>query len=456
MIQPSHVMLIDVGTKPLTGSLFYLYEALVCDPQLAGCCGEIKPMDYDLWKSVVPAQVVEYKFSHMLDKALESVIGYITVLPGAFSAYRWEALQGSPLWDDYFKSICHPELMNAFQSNIYLAEDRVLSLSLVGKKGNNYILRYVKSIVAETDVPESLAELISHRRRWINGSWFALIDVLKRFRIVYGSNHSWIRKFFITLEMVYFLIYVVYSWFMVGIYCLAIIITLRNDVANGKSKSSWIENILITFYVSVIITIFITSMGVKPKKVENIFRFFCAILGVFQFYIILLIAELYYTTAQNFQLNILIILGIASIFLFIVLLNGEVWTIFKGIFHYIFFIPTYMNIFIIYSICNIHDCTWGNRPDKLNSEEKEKLEDFEEFRTKWAVVWALCNSGFAYGMKGVNMSNPDLCFYFLYSILAVSISILILRAVGGVLYIVVEKCKKTMKKTNVVRPTFVV
>ena len=55
--------------------------------------------------------------------------------------------------------------MNAFQSNIYLAEDRVLSLSLVGKKGNNYILRYVKSSVAETDVPESLAELISQRRR---------------------------------------------------------------------------------------------------------------------------------------------------------------------------------------------------------------------------------------------------------------------------------------------------
>lgn len=145
MIQPTYAMLLDVGTKPLSGSLFYLYEAMVCDSQLAGCCGEIKPMNFNVWKIVVPAQVVEYKFSHMLDKALESIIGYITVLPGAFSAYRWEALQGAPLWDDYFKSICHPELMDAFQSNIYLAEDRVLCLALISKKGFNYILRYVKS-----------------------------------------------------------------------------------------------------------------------------------------------------------------------------------------------------------------------------------------------------------------------------------------------------------------------
>jgi len=39
----------------------------------------------------------EYKMSNILDKPLESVFGYITVLPGAFSAYRYIALQNDAL-----------------------------------------------------------------------------------------------------------------------------------------------------------------------------------------------------------------------------------------------------------------------------------------------------------------------------------------------------------------------
>ena len=38
-------MLIDVGTMPLSRSLFLLYEAMETQDDLAGCCGEIRPMD---------------------------------------------------------------------------------------------------------------------------------------------------------------------------------------------------------------------------------------------------------------------------------------------------------------------------------------------------------------------------------------------------------------------------
>jgi chitin synthase len=88
-----------------------------------------------------------------MDKALESAIGFITVLPGAFSAYQWKSIDGSPLWDDYFKAFKNPSEITCFESNIYLAEDRVLCLSLVSMPGESNMLRYVKKSVAKTDIP---------------------------------------------------------------------------------------------------------------------------------------------------------------------------------------------------------------------------------------------------------------------------------------------------------------
>ena len=165
MIKPKFVQLLDVGTKPLESSLCALYDALKTHPNIAGVCGEIAPMDPEYSNVVVSAQTVEYTYSHIFDKAMESCLGYIGVLPGAFSAYRWEALINGPLLGDYFKSMTMPELMNAYNSNIFLAEDRVLSLALVSKPGNQYLLKFVPTAIAETDVPGKLFQLLAQRRR---------------------------------------------------------------------------------------------------------------------------------------------------------------------------------------------------------------------------------------------------------------------------------------------------
>lgn len=104
-----------------------------------------------------------------LDKPLESSFGYVSVLPGAFSAYRYKAILGRPL-DQYFhgdhsladrlgsKGIYG---MGIFTKNMFLAEDRILCFELVAKAGDRWTLSYVKPSKAETDVPGMTPRLLS-------------------------------------------------------------------------------------------------------------------------------------------------------------------------------------------------------------------------------------------------------------------------------------------------------
>jgi chitin synthase len=145
-IKPEVVMLLDVGTKPSESAFYHLYRAFDRDPMVGGACGEIRAELGDWGRKalnpLVATQNFEYKMSNILDKPLESVFGYISVLPGAFSAYRYKALLGRPL-EQYFLGE-HPGA-DIFTSNLYLAEDRILCFELVTKPTEAWLLKYVKS-----------------------------------------------------------------------------------------------------------------------------------------------------------------------------------------------------------------------------------------------------------------------------------------------------------------------
>jgi chitin synthase len=82
----------------------------------------------------------------------------------------------------------------------FIAEDRILCFELVAKKDEQWTLTYVKPSKAETDVPESAAELIGQRRRWLNGSFAATVYSLVNFYRIYQSDHGIVRMFFFHIQ----------------------------------------------------------------------------------------------------------------------------------------------------------------------------------------------------------------------------------------------------------------
>ena len=53
------------------------------------------------------------------------------------------------------------------------------------------------------DVPDTLSDLISQRRRWLNGSFFAGIHSSFHFGFLYRSDHSFWRKLWLHVELFY-------------------------------------------------------------------------------------------------------------------------------------------------------------------------------------------------------------------------------------------------------------
>ena len=73
----------------------------------------------------------------------------------------------------------------------------------------------------------------------------------------------------------------------------------------------------------------------------------------------------------------------ASTFVTIVcsIVHGQFFAVIPTMIQYLFMLPTFMNMFIIYSFCNVHDVTWGTRDSNLiNNEQAQKNMEISYYR----------------------------------------------------------------------------
>ncbi|KAK2465800.1 hypothetical protein APHAL10511_002344 [Amanita phalloides] len=398
ILQPNVCVLLDVGTMPGPTSIYHLWKAFDINSNVGGACGEIVALKgrygLNLLNPLVAAQNFEYKMSNILDKPLESIFGYITVLPGAFSAYRYIALQNDksgigPLQKYFLGEKMHGAGADIFTANMYLAEDRILCWELVSKRGGSWILHYVKSAFAVTDVPDQVPELISQRRRWLNGSFFAAVHSVVHFHYIYRSAHSFVRKFCIHIEMLYQVFNLIFSWFALANYFIAFVI-LATALENPSFHFQHIHifNIILEYvYVGLLVTCFILSLGNRPQgsKWGYTFAFIgFALITIYMTVAALLLAVrgLQGIVVSNKKLtlgtffsntifrNIIIsLVATLGLYIFASLLHFEPWHMITSFIQYLLMAPSYINVLNVYAFANVHDVSWGTKGDnKVNTD----------------------------------------------------------------------------------------
>jgi len=358
-IQPKYCVLMDVGTMPRPEAILKLYMAMEQDRDIGGCCGEIAVHKSNRFNIVEATQEYEYKISNVLDKSLESSMGYITVLPGAFSAYRYEAIRGdtadSPL-AVYFVSLTSSlKDLGVFKGNMFLAEDRILGFELLVRSGEKWYMKYVNDAIAETDVPKTLVDLIKQRRRWLNGSFFALLYALLNFNKLFKSAHPSLRKFTLLLQFAYLSVNALLSWFVPANFMI-IFLLLVADIGYGGTQFP-----LVLGYFLLLMVQFIAAIAVAPGDIPKFYSFTSTCFGILVY---LQVGYLIFisTTTANLTTLILFFVILTLPYAAAVLHGfGSLFQLILTTAQYYFMLPTLLNSFLIYAFCNTHDLSWGTK-----------------------------------------------------------------------------------------------
>ena len=109
---------------------------------------------------------------------------------------------------------------------------------------------------------------------------------------------------------------------------------------------------------------------------------------------------------MNFFASIFIIVFFLFIFvpIFLNVSRIKLCAFLKGSVYVIYLAPTYVNILTIYAISNIHDVSWGSRPDNKDKkvearfaqmEEKREI-NYKNYRSNFLIIWITVNIIVAY------------------------------------------------------------
>jgi len=423
LIKPNVCVLLDVGTKPTGTSIYELWKCFDKHSNVGGACGEIcvdtgRGCSLLLTSPLAASQNFEYKMSNVLDKPLESVFGYISVLPGAFSAYRYRALLNGPDGKGPLNSYFKGEAMHGggttsaglFERNMYLAEDRILCFEIVTKKREGWILKYVKSAKAATDVPTTIAEFISQRRRWLNGSLFASIHATVFWYRIWTSGQGFFRKIVLQIEFIYNAIQLFFTWTSLANFYLAFFFLVSSATASTKTDAfnflsqgagKSVFEVVLKLYIALLFVVVVCSLGNRPQGSKWTYAIAIILFGLCNVISLWCAGYTVYLavphtlagwedfphlveTNKTFREIVISLAATYGLYLTASFMHFEPWHMFTSFLQYLFLLPSYVNILMMYAMCNLHDVTWGTKGDNgaakdLGGAKKVKGENGQEF-----------------------------------------------------------------------------
>lgn len=407
-LNPHYCFQLDCGTVPGTESLYHFWKYLENNKNVGAAASRVQvPTPLKPYSILQTWQYGDFAAQKLFDWPAEIISGYLTVLPGQFCVFRWKAISSndekttpgepqnlSPL-DNYFRGLSN---LGPFESNMFLAEDRILGYEIISRKDNGWQLAYVPEVVAITDACDTLTELFHQRRRWINSSFACnLWLIFKIFNYLKESGASFKQK----IHTVFAIPWLVANCLIQWVFPSLILILIGSLLSTGISKESpevityLIKNLsLPLFSLMMIVQVIIFYRKRLSDKIEKVI----IVTSIIQA-LIIFTGIIYWLINQKFifgKLNLITILLIeTSILLFTAGLLSKIFfrDLLKNVLQFMIIRPFMLMLLTMYSFSNVHDCSWGtkglnNSSGRIKSSSGNiKSLQFKKFRVIALGIW---------------------------------------------------------------------
>lgn len=357
-------------------------------------------IDYSLQSMLRNVQLFDFESSNALYNGAFSLGGYLPVIPGPCGLYRSSDVLQDNVRYWYFDIVNkEPHQTGLVLGNLRIAEDRILSYSVVLKTKEERKMAFIPLSIFYFEAELELEKFILQRRRWINGSIAGYFYLL-----VTDTKHlsNWRTNIFRKIYVTFLLFCQLLTYCIVGIApAVSLNIFLYSSMyVLSYTSMNYITNETICYLATLFFSIiYINHMFIHHKNKYN--NFIIQILLVFSFITsILTIISLILFGIKNKDNLLLYLTDYKNVYLYLILavfflpfinsilISGRMHSFFymiKSYLSYFLFSHMLISTFGSYSYSRIWDLSWGNRPTTeltTNITKEELNKSQEKFKSK--------------------------------------------------------------------------
>ncbi|MFT7560126.1 MAG: chitin synthase [Flavobacteriales bacterium] len=412
---PEYVFQLDAGSVVTDNALRSMVEIFDTQPDVGGLASSIRPEKSPKLHSPLEVwQFGQFMKSVLLEWPSEIASGYLSVIPGQFSALRWNAIRSTPddggtdrPLDVYFKGLGD---LTPYESALYLAEDRVLCREIVTDHTESWRLDMAEDSIAYTDACESWGELLRQRKRWCNGYLACRSSFITTSRkLLTGDARSGAGKLKIFGASVYHSLQLLLDWFIPCFY-LGAAFGLSLGVWESSYLTSNLSGLYATFFsvfiFSLIAQVYIAAQGELTslrKVVLGGAAFFQSLYIVFSASL-LVISEVDMIIPFMLVLFLVLSLPLAAI----TRERESLWSLLVLSIPFTLSRPSVAFMLWLYAIVNFHDSSWGTKglamPESTVNDSQQGAavnttkSVFLGFRNVLASLWGVSNACLFFGL----------------------------------------------------------